>query len=126
MYVLKYNLKYALESKDENLVSEKEKKQLRQIEKTSKQISRMYYVYAPIDLVATMGYFWRRTRSSTQQGTGFMSSQFRAEKMKSRYPLYVFLLSCRITGMYFATSEFSKMYLRDNAAPILKKCNPNR
>ena len=36
MYVLKYNLKYALESNDESLITEKEKQELRKIEKTSK------------------------------------------------------------------------------------------
>jgi multisubunit Na+/H+ antiporter MnhB subunit len=38
-------------------------------------------------------------------------------------PIIIVLLSLRITGMYFVTSEMSKKYLVDNISPILKKSN---
>ena len=60
MYITKYNLKYALESTDESVITEAEKKQLRQIEGVSKNISRAFWIYAPMDIVLT-GLWFRRS-----------------------------------------------------------------
>ena len=73
MYVLKYNLKYALESTDGS-VSEAEKKQLRQIEYISKNISRAYWVYAPLDLLVTFVWFQRSAAGRGPSGVDFIQS----------------------------------------------------
>ena len=57
MYVLKYNLKYALDCEDSSLVSDAEKKQLRKVEYTSKNIARAYWPYLAIDVIGTMMWF---------------------------------------------------------------------
>jgi hypothetical protein len=61
MYIIKYNLKYALESPD---ISEPEKKQLRQAEHISKNIGRSFWVYFPIDFFATIWWFNKKIKSA--------------------------------------------------------------
>lgn len=69
MYVLKYKLKYALEETDGSVISEAEKKQLRQVEYISKNIARSYWVYAPLDLIATMVWLNRKSNADTSGGS---------------------------------------------------------
>ena len=43
-----------------------------------------------------------------------------------RLPIFAFLFSVRIVGMYQLSSEMSKKYLVDNASGILRKVNPQK
>lgn len=93
MYFLKQNLKLALENDDESVITEAEKKQLRQVEQTSKQITRAFYAYAPIDVLGTI--WWVRRR---QQGQGAASVQaaLNRQGQRARLPIVVGFLTLRI------------------------------
>lgn len=123
MYVLKYNLKRALENDDESAISEAEKKQLRQVERTSKNITRAFYVYAPLDMLAT-GWWLSRSGSGTQ--AGFVQAALDRQGRRSRLPLAAGLLTLRIAFMQHVSTEASKRYLADNVSRILRKSNPMR
>lgn len=125
MYVLKYNLKYALEETDESIISEAEKKQLRQVEYISKNISRAFFVYAPLDVAVTL--LWIRWKSAPGGGKGgrdFIQASLGRQAHRSRQPVLALFLTLRLVGMYHFSSEMSQKYLVDNASPILRKSNP--
>ena len=96
MYFLKQNLKLALENDDESVITEAEKKQLRQVEQTSKQITRAFYVYAPLDVLATG---WWLGRRQTGQGAGFVQAALNRQGQRARLPIVVGLLTLRIALM---------------------------
>ena len=77
MYITKYNLKYALESTDESVITEAEKKQLRQIEYVSKNISRAFWIYAPMDIVLTG--VWLRRSARGHRDLDFIQSSLARE-----------------------------------------------
>jgi len=127
MYVLKYNLKYALESTDESVITEAEKQQLRQIEYISKNISRAFWVYAPLDVVATGAWFRRQAAGARGSAEAdFIQSSLGRQSHKSRLPLVALFLTLRLVTAYHLSSEMSKKYLADNVARILRKSNPRK
>merc|ERR1712086_50767 len=66
MYTLKYNIKYALES--EGILTEAEKKQIRQAQHISKLISYSFWVYLPVDVGLSMYVLFRKVKPSAAEG----------------------------------------------------------
>ena len=127
MYVLKYNLKYALESTDESVITEAEKQQLRQAEYISKNISRVFWVYAPLDVMATGRWFGRLAAGTRGPAEAdFIHSSLGRQSRESRLPLVALFLTLRLVAAYHLSSEMSKKYLADNVARILRKSNPRK
>ena len=124
MYITKYNLKYALESTDESVITEAEKKQLRQIESDSKNISRAFWIYAPTDVLLTVLWFHRSARG--HRDLDFIQSSLARDKLKTRAPFVAAFVAFRIAGMYHLSSGMSKKYLADNVERILRKSNPRK
>jgi len=124
MYITKYNLKYALECTDESVITEAEKKQLRQIEYVSKNISRAFWIYAPMDAVLTGVWFRRSGRG--HRDLDFIQSSLAREKLRGKTLFIAAFLTFRIFGMYHLSSGLSKRYLADNVERILRKSNPRK
>ena len=120
MYVLKYNMKYALQS--DHILSEAEKAQIRQVERVSRSISRAFWVYAPLDMALTAAWY-RRSRSESR-GAGFVQAALGREAHQARLPLLALFLAVRVVGMYHLSSEMSQKYLADNVTMVLRQKNP--
>ena len=70
---------------------------------------------------------WIRWRSQAPAGSkDFIKASIGGQAYRSRYPVYILMLTLRLVGMYHLSSEMSKKYLADNAAPILRKSNPRK
>ena len=121
--MIKYKLKYALEETDPSIISEAQKKQLRQVEYISKNITRAYWVYAPIDIIATLLWLTRKSGSSGS-GKDFVAASLGKQSYRQRTPLVALLLTARLFGLYHLSAEMSQKYLLDNATPLLRKSDP--
>lgn len=114
-------MKYALESPD---ISEPEKKQLRQVEHISKNIGRSFWVYMPLDFIATA--VWFRRKAKINNSLDSISNKLGSQSHKTKIPLIAMFLTVRVVGMYHFSSEMSKKYLVENVQSILKKNNPKK
>jgi hypothetical protein len=84
-----------------------------------------YYIYAPLDLLAQL--MWMRWRSQAGGGgKDFIQASLGRQSYRAKYPVLLLFLTLRLVGMYHLSSEMSKKYLADNAAPILRKSNPRK
>jgi len=119
MYVLKYNMKYALASDD---MSEAEKQQIRQVERVSRNISRAFWVYAPLDVALTL--VWHRSSLKETHGAGSVQAALGKEAHRGRLPLLTLFLAVRLAGMYHLSTTMSQKYLADNVTMILRQKNP--
>lgn len=126
MYTLKYKLKYALECQDPAVISEAEKKQLRQVEHMSKTISRSVYVYAPLDLLATAVWLKRQSSGQGTAGKSFVHRSLSSQRLASRQPVLAAFAALRVSAVYYLSSEMSKKYLVDGITPILRDKDPMR
>jgi len=123
MYVLKYNLKKALETEDESVITEAEKQQLRQVESTSRNITRAFYGYAAVDVAATT---WWLARKGAGGEASLVQSALWQQGRRARTPTVVTFLAIRVYLMYTLSAELSQRYLADNVSRIISKSSPMR